>query len=254
MIRFFAYLLVGLLFSPNESLAKPEKIRVGVTHFPPFYEITNDAPLQGLGIDVIDALNTVQTDYEFIPVPASPRRRHDMFAQGRFDMSFFDHYEWGWEKLDVEKTDVYLEGGEVYVTLKTPQVDQSFFDTLEDKSIAAILGYHYGFADYNNNPDALRKKFNITLTNDHEQILKMVLGGRVQVGVFTETYLARYFQRDFMARNRLLVSKRYDQRYNFITLVRKGFTPSANKIQDYMDKLRTLPEYQWLRDKYGIEW
>jgi len=247
----FCLIFIGLHVSAN---AAPQIVRVGVTHFPPFYETSDTQSTTGLGMDVIEGLNALQSDYTFVPILASPRRRHQMFAEERFDMSFFDHLEWGWDTSLVDATDVYLEGGEVYATLKTPKVTDSYFDDIVSKSLAGILGYHYGFANYETDPIRLKARFDITLTNDHEQILKIVMGGRAEVGIFTETYLKRLFQKDFMIRNRLVVSGRYDQRYGFRTIVRKGFTPSARTMQKLMTQLRADPNSQWITDKYGLDW
>lgn len=231
-----------------------ETVKVGVSHFPPFYFISPDGNVKGLGMDVIQALNELQEDYEFIAVPTSPRRRHQMFAEKKYDISFFDHLAWGWDKTQVDTTDVYLSGGEVFITAKKNGRNQSYFDAITDKSIAAILGYHYKFADYQTDPETLKNKFDITLTKSQEQIVKLVLSGRVEIGIITETYLLRSFQKDANVRKALLVSDHYDQSYHFRTIVRKGIEPSADYLNQLIQAIRNDPSFAWIEDKYGIAW
>lgn len=231
-----------------------EIVKVGVTHFPPFYDVTPDGNVKGLGIDLIQALNELQEDYEFVAVPTSPRRRHQMFAEKKYDISFFDHLEWGWDKTQVDTTDVYLSGGEVFITAKKAGRNQSYFNNIKDKSIAAILGYHYKFADYQTDPETLEHMFDITLTNSQEQIVKLVLSGRIDIGIITETYLLRYFQKDSNARKSLLISDHYDQSYHFRTIVRKSIEPSADYLNQLMQAIRSDPSFAWIKNKYGIAW
>ncbi len=246
-------LIVNMFVASFPAMAS-EIVRVGVTHFPPFYDVHENGEVHGLGIDVINALNTIQSDYLFQPVPASPLRRHAMFHEGRFDMSFFDHVVWGWDREKVESTPVYLTGGEVFITLKDPSKNQSYFTDIEKRSIAAIRGYHYRFTNFETDPKALHKRFNITLTNSPDHIIKLVEEKRVDIGIVTETYLLKYFQKHFTARAKFLTSNSYDQRYNFTTIVRKGFTPSAQKMNDLMKQVRTDPRFKWIKDTYGLDW
>ncbi|NVJ93378.1 MAG: transporter substrate-binding domain-containing protein [Methylocystaceae bacterium] len=231
-----------------------ETVKVGVAHFPPFYDVTPDGNVKGLGMDVIQALNELQKDYEFVAVPTTPRRRHQMFVEKKYDMSFFDHLAWGWDKTQVDTTDVYLSGGEVFITAKKAGRSQSYFNDIKDKSIAAILGYNYKFADYQTDPETLKYMFNITLTKSPEQIIKLVSSGYVDIGVITKTYLLRYFKKDANARKTLLISDHYDQSYHFRTIVRKGVKPSADYLNQLMQVIRSDPSFAWIKDKYGITW
>lgn len=252
-VRLVFMLVVSMWLMASPAMAS-QVVRVGVTHFPPFYDVHENGEVHGLGIDVINALNTIQSDYLFQPVPASPLRRHAMFREGRFDMSFFDHVVWGWDREKVESTPVYLSGGEVFITLKDPSKNQSYFSNIEKRSIAAIRGYHYHFTNFETDPKALHKRFDITLTNSADHIIKLVEEKRVDIGIVTETYLLKYFQKHFTARAKFLTSNSYDQRYNFTTIVRKGFTPSAKKMNELMTQVRTDPRFKWMKDTYGLDW
>jgi len=250
-----AFFLITLLNIATSTHAQTIKtVNVGVTHFPPFYDVTSNGQVSGLGIDIIRALNHIQSSYHFTPVIASPRRRHAMFKQGRFDMSFFDHLAWGWDMDEVDATQVYLTGGEVFITRKIKGRDQTYFNDIHQRSVAAIRGYHYKFADYQTDPQILKRHFQITLTNSQDHIIKLVEENRVDIGILTETYLLQYFQSNPAAKSKFLSANEYDQLYNFRTIVRKGTSPSALKMDKLMTQLRTHPDYDWLKEKYGIDW
>jgi ABC-type amino acid transport substrate-binding protein len=249
-----ALFVLFIFLSPPSNLEAREIVRVGVSHFPPFYIIENESTVSGLGVDLTKIFNEMQDTYEFVNVLTTPRRRHKMFDEGRFDVSFFDHLEWGWDKSKVDASDVYFNGGEVFITANKPDRKQSYFETLKNKSIAAINGYHYKFSGYISDPKKLKKRFNITLTNDQDQIIKMVVSGNIDLGIITETYLLSYFQTHPSARTAIIAASSYDQEYNFRTIVRKTAKISAEKIYELIKKVQTDPKYDWLKQKYGIQW
>lgn len=236
------------------SVHAREEVLVSVTHFPPFYNVTQDNTVSGLGIDLLDTFNKIQDEYLFKPVIASAMRRHKMFDEGRYDLSFFDHMEWGWQGKDVDTTEVYLEGGEVFITANEPDRDQSFFKDIERKSIAAMLGYHYRFADYVSDPQSLKRRFDIVLTDTQDQIIKLVLNKRVDIGIITETYLKKYFQTNLTSRSKILQSQTYDHPYKFRTILRKNGPVSVQEIEQLINTVRTSNAHKWIKEKYGIDW
>ncbi|WP_419715198.1 hypothetical protein [Kiloniella laminariae] len=177
-----------------------------------------------------------------------------MFKKGAYDVSLFDHIEWGWDRSQVEATRRYLTGGERYITLSGSEVHPDFFDDLSDKKIGAILGYHYRFSDYEADPAALSQKFDISLVTNQMQILKMVLSKRVQVGVMTESFLEYYFQSHQEMRSVLLISDHYDQPYNFVGIVRKNGPISAAQLEKILFSVFTDNRFDWIAGKYGITW
>ncbi|WP_419905842.1 substrate-binding periplasmic protein [Kiloniella sp.] len=252
MRQLFIFLLINsALLNSVEAI---ETVRINITHFPPFYIVSNNAPSTGLGIDLIKAMNEIQSDYRFETIEISPRRRHHLFDKGVYDVSLFDHIQWGWDEAKVEITDVYLSGGERYIALASNVTNQTYFNDLPNKKIGAILGYHYNFADFESDPDKLNDRFDITLVDKQIQILKLVLGNRVEVGVITETYLLQYLQTHKNLKDLISVSNTYDQPYNFIGIVRKNGPISAKKLEHIIHSVTQAPEYRWIEIKYGINW
>lgn len=222
-----------------------ELVRVGGYDFPPFVEAESGGQPKGLTLDLVEALNKAQSQYEFRFVPTSARRRYADVAEGRFDLIFFESPEWEWAAKGhpVEFSNVFLKGGEVYVAPAKPGRGQEWFAELKGKRMVGILGYHYGFANFDSDPETLSKNWNMKLVGSHRSSIEMVLAERIDVGVVTDSYLWAYLARNPAAAERLLVSERYDQRYNHRVLVRKGSpisTETVNNLLAGMERDGTL--------------
>lgn len=222
-----------------------QMVRVGGYDFPPFVETDAGGKHFGLTLDLIAALNAAQSRYEFTFVPVSARRRYGDLQEGRFDAMFFESPEWGWagKTYPVEFSNVFLRGGEIFIAQAQPGRGQDFFADIKSKRIIGILGYHYGFANFEADPEILAKSFNIKLVNSNRSSIEMVLAGRTDVAVVTDSYLWSYLKQNAGAAERLLVSDRYDQIYNHRILVRRDGpidTAAVNALLADLDKAGTL--------------
>lgn len=233
---FRAVLLPLMVLATSAQAA--EVVKVGGYEFPPFVE-TDKAGPRGLTVQLINALNQLQPDYRFEFVPVSARRRYGDLAAGRFDVMFFESPQWEWQArgLPVDFTKVFLSGGEVYIAEAKPGRGQDYFDKIGEKSLVGILGYHYGFAAFDADPDQLAKRFDIKLVNSNKSSIELVLNGRRDIAVVTDLYLRDYLRANLAAKDRLLISTRLDQVYDHQVLVRRGGPISVEIMDMLMDKL-----------------
>lgn len=243
MRLFFTMLLAGLALFAGAGEAA-QVVRVGGYDFPPFVENEGGVP-KGLALDLIDALNKRQSDYDFRFVPVSARRRYAELVENRYDVMFFESPDWEWSEkgYPVDFTNVFLRGGEVFIASAKPGRGPDYFNDIKGKRIVGILGYHYGFANFNADPDHLTRNLGMKLVNTHRSSIEMVLAERMDVGVVTDAYLWAYLARNPDAAARLLVSERYDQVYNHRVLVRRGGpvpVAAINRLLADMDKDGTL--------------
>lgn len=213
-----------------------EVVRVGGYEFPPFVEPDPSGQHKGLTLDLIDALNKAQSRYEFRFVATSSRRRYSDIVAGHVDVIFFESPEWEWAArgLPVDFTPPFLQGGEVYIAPAKPGRGQEFFSELKGKRLVGLLGFHYGFANFLADPDILAKSFNMKLVNNHRSSIEMVLADRMDVAVVTDSYLWSYLRQNPNARERLLISERYDQRYNHRVLVRRNGPIDVDTVSTMM--------------------
>lgn len=237
---------------PPASAQPRDTVVVGGYAFPPYVELASDARPSGLTLDVLEILNRSQERYDFRFFLTTPTRRYQDFEAGRFDAILFEMPEWGWQGHAVEVSRQFATDGEVYVALAADGRGEGFFDDVGAKRIAAILGYNYGFAGFRNDPAELGRRFDIALVNDHGATVELVLRGRVEVGVVTESFLDRHLAAHPADRPRLLISQRRDQVYSHRVLARPGLAPSAEQIAMLILQADAAGRLTALWQRYGL--
>ncbi len=248
-IKFLVLILICGLFGQIFA----ETINVGGYTFPPFLEKKGDNYV-GVVFDIIEELNNFQDKYEFQFVPTASRRRTEHFEKKIFDIIMFEDIAWGWsDRNDVVASKVFLEGGEVYIAKADPSRNQSYFDDLSNKSIAGILGYHYGFAGFSGDDKYLKENFDIQLSTSHEGNIRKVLAGRSDVSVVTLSYLNKYLKENPDKRNQLLISDKFDQRFHHTILFRKNGKISVDEMNALITGMENSGAFARIWAKYGIE-
>lgn len=249
------FVLAALCLWPLANVAvawadqAPKIVKVGGYSFPPF--VDQD---QGVTLDLVNALNAYQNDYNFVIVPTSSRRRYSDLVDGRFDVIFFESVSWGWQTHMVDSSQVYLQGdGEVYVALAKPGRDKRFFADLNSRSLLGVTGYHYAFANYEGDPVMLQKKFTISFADDSNALMRMLSKERGEIAVVTKSFLQSYIAQHPELKGAFLISDKYDQRYQHTALVRKGAPLSAHDIDTLLDGMEKAGVLAKLWAKYGIK-
>lgn len=238
-------LLLILAVLVGGAASARDVVNVGGYEFGPFVDVDASGKASGLALDLIDTLNRHQDRYEFRFVLTSPSRRYKDFEDRKFDVIFFESPDWGWRErnLPVESSQVFLDGGELYIARAKPGRGQDYFTDFTGKRMVGILGYHYGFAGFVADPAELSRRFGMTLVNDNAASIEMILKDRGDVAVVTDAYLKRYLKSRPGVAETLLVSDRLDQPYAHRALVRRGASIAVADIDRMlaaMDKDRTL--------------
>ncbi|WII72070.1 transporter substrate-binding domain-containing protein [Bdellovibrio sp. 22V] len=242
---------IVFFFISLSALAKPIPVLVGGYEFPP-YIMRKNGHVQGLTLDFIELLNQKQTKYAFTFVLTSPTRRYSDMKDGRFQIIPFESSTWGWSRELIESSKIFHEGGEVFITLKEKGKDQSYFKSLEGKTIKGIQGYHYEFVGLSTAPKAL-KNFNIELTSTHDGNILSVLNKRAELAIVSKEYLDLYLQENPDVKERLLVSKDFDQIYRLGVLVKqKGSPISVAEVNRIIDSVVKDGSWNSLLKKKGI--
>ena len=240
------WLSLAMLVSASAWAASP--VKVGGYPFPPFVDGKS-----GLSLDLIEAMNQAQDDYQFEFVETSANRRYQHMAEERFSLMLFENQAWGWDPNAVEASRVFLSGdGEVFVAKAVPGRGQSYFRDIHTLRLVGTLGYHYAFANYVADPDALKKKFRITLVADGKQALPLVLQDLADVAIVTKSWLQGYLLARPEDAAQLLVSERMDQVYQHTVLVRKGSKPTVDEVNQILRKLEASGALRKLWTRHGI--
>lgn len=213
-------------------------VRVGAAHFPPYTIRPEKGDDSGLLPQLVEALNAVQSDFNFVLVPTSIPRRFRDFQQGRIDMAIFENPDWGWKKIPHVDVDMGLEDAEIFVAKRKDGRTQAYFDDLKGKHLALFSGYHYEFAQFNADPKFLAEHYNASLTYSHDANLLMVLRERTDIALVTRSYLSDYLARHHAEASQLLASERVDQVYRHFALLSPKAAISGEQFSALLQKLR----------------
>ena len=244
--------ILALISSSTVLSQQPVTVMVGMYPFAPFVEQDDSDSASGMTPDLVVALNRNQKKYVFKTVLIPPKRRYQSYQRGDYDVIFYENKAWGWQDYDVEVSKVYQKGGEVYVALKQSGRGQEYFERFDDKRMMGILGFHYGFADFNADEKFLHSKFDMSLSLDNDRNLIKLLKQRGDVVVVTKAYLQRYLKNYPGVKEYLLISEKLDQEYNHTVLLRPDGNISVSEVNQMLDDLTSSGEMKRLFDKYGI--
>lgn len=245
-------LLVALAVLAAQPLLAAQLVKVGAYHFPPYViKPEADAP-QGLLPELLTALNNQQSDYKFVLVATSVPRRFRDFQNARYDLIMFESPTWGWQNTAHETFDLQVQDAEVYVAKAIAGRGQGYFSDLSGKRLALFSGYHYGFAQFNADPEYLTKQFNAVLTYSHDSNLLMVLRERADLTVVTRSYLRDYLLRYPEQRAQMLVSDRVDQVYRHQALLRPNAPISVENLRRVLLQLRDGGKLSALYRRYDL--
>lgn len=225
-------------------------VKVGGYDFPPFVDKSPGGT--SLTLDLIAALNAFQKKYVFEFVETSSKRRFINFDEGKYDLIFFESIGWGWQGKDVDASDVIMQGGAVYITRADKNKDQHYFDHLQGKTIWGILGYHYGFANFNSDHEYLKKKFNAHMTTSQDGLIEAAVTGRADISVVVKEYLQIYLFKHPDVEKKILISKKFDAVNHYTILVRKGISPDVGEINKLLSDMENAGILKKLWGKYNL--
>jgi len=232
-----------------------ELVHVAAADFPPYvFKPKNNGDVTvGLLPELLDALNQQQGDYQFVMRPTAIQRRFRDFEQGRVDMAIFENPDWGWQGIAGARIDMGLEDAEIFVARAEAERGQDYFEVLEGKRLALFSGYHYRFADFNNEQEYLIQRFNAVLTYSHDSNLLMVLRNRADIALITRSYLGLYLERNPQHADKLLASQRVDQIYRHYALLRPQAPISPEHLSGLFQQLRENGKLERIFSRYQIE-
>jgi polar amino acid transport system substrate-binding protein len=249
IVLFFGTVLFLCAFLIETDAAE---VRVGGYSFPPFVE-NADGKFEGITLDIIKAMNTLQDVYVFKFVPTASKRRYRDFERGAFDLIMFENIQWGWAGKPVEQSDVFHQGGEVYIARVEHGRDQGYFEDFTGKRIVGFVGYHYGFANFNADETFLKNQFNATMTMTHEGNIRSVANGRVDIAVVTISFLKKYLHHHPEIQGKILIFQKLDQRYNHTMLMRANTHPTISEINVLIQKMKENNVFTNILESYGIK-
>lgn len=254
--KLLAILAAAIMLATAPVYAKETEITVGVYHFPPIASVGNSGEATGLLGDLLQELEQAHPTVSFRVFHTSPKRRYLDFDAGLYDVIFFESPDWGWTEKEVDISRPILADEELYVALKKPGRDSSFFDNLKSRSIVAISGYHYGFTGYETDNSVLEQRFNIEFSDSHTRNIKLIKADRpsvAEVAIVSYSYLQRHLARHPEDWDKLLISNEPDQRYQLSIIARKDGAASADEMLRLLAPLVDNGRYRQLVENWGLQ-
>lgn len=238
---------VGAFLQP--AWAAPVPVIVGGYQFEPFVEETG-----GVTKDLIAFLNAEQSDYEFRFLAIPARRRYDLIREGKLDLLMFEMAVWGWQDManQIETTAPLLDGQEVFVARGDNPVGASVFNNPTARRLALTIGYHYGFADFNADPNFLKNHFDVVFAEYQRHTLRHVLAGTADVALVNNAFLERTLIREPELRSQLITSPKSDQHYELPLLIRRGGPLSADRMAAILSRLNTEKKLRPFFENQGL--
>lgn len=230
-------------------------INLGAYYFPPVAEVGEDRLVSGLLGDLLHRIEASNPDVHFNVVYTSPKRRHLDFEAGLYDAIFFESNTWGWSGRDVTTSPPLLTDEELYVALKKPGRDQSFFNHVADHRIVALSGYHYYFSDFETDTGALKNRFDIELSDSQSRNLQLIMADRpsvAEVTISSRAYLNTYFSKHPDDRKKLLISDKPGHTFNLRIIARKNGPVSADELYQMLTPIIKTGTYRSLVQKWGL--
>ncbi len=254
--RTLAVIIAALLLGGIPIAQAKTVITVGAYHFPPVAEVSEDRQPQGLLADLIQGLDAAHDDIDIQIFHTSPKRRHLDFDAGLYDVMFFESPNWGWTNRDITVSRPILIDEDFYIALRKPGRDLDFFDDIRNRQLIAISGYHYGFADLENDTKTLKNKFRIEFSDSHSRNLNLIKADRpsvAEVAIISRAYLQMHLSQQPDDWRHLLISDRLDQRYELRIIARKNGPVSASDMMQRLAPLVTDGSYRMMVEKWGLQ-
>lgn len=227
------------------SKKQPLAINVAATFWPPFL---NEEGV-GMGAEVLDALNSIQTKFDFKLVPIPVKRRVQAIELGRADIIMWDNINWGWPKSRFEASLPLLESKDVFITYnKNTNVYQ-----LERERICIVRGYHYKFLDYSTDTAKIDDMYDVIMVRTENETIKMAILNRCEVSLASTSALNWYFKQNPNSKGTVIVTDRVDTEYTRHFLVPKNAPISVNEINELIKKANALGLLKPIYEKYGQE-
>jgi ABC-type amino acid transport substrate-binding protein len=230
------------------SAPRVKTVRVGGYPFPPYVE-DEGGTYTGAVIDLIELLNSFQTELRFEFVPTSAARRFKDLIEGAYDVLFFQPKEWGPVETPLTASRPYAKDREVCVT------------RTEDGGRFTC----YAWSGEKRPLRAPRPQESDSLGEDPErpqtdhaergqgENIAAVLDKRVDAAMVTKSFLQRYLQLFPSIIPLLHVSDKPLQPLTHRFVIRADYKQTAEEIGGLIAALEKAGYLAILYDKYELE-
>ena len=237
-VALFGFAAVLLMVGGQAAKAnEPVQVKVGAYEYSDVFFYENGQP-KGLVPQLITVLNDFQEEYEFRLVETSSRRRYQGLTAGEFDLLLFDSAKWDWQEFEVQFSDPLLIESDLYVALADGEDPEALFSNVTFHPILCVLGFHYGFADFNADPVFLEDNFDVLLRYNEQEVLNGLLAGEAPIGIISAGFLTTKLNEQPELREKLVFSELPDAQYDLVAVMSGNSAISREKFNQLIAKVK----------------
>ena len=239
----------GMVAKANE----PIPVKVGAYEYGVVYFYQDGEP-RGMAPSLIDLLNDFQDEYAFELSETSSRRRYQAVVDGEVDLVLLESSKWDWENYDVRFSGPIVQEEDLYVALADRGNAEALFSDIASYPMLCVLGFHYGFADFNADPAYLRQNFDVLLRYNEKEVLAGLLAGEAPIGVVSAGFLAAQFGEIPGLRNSLVIADQPDATYDLVSVLSEGSAIPLERFNQLVSELRATGEVErlWQQFRAGL--
>lgn len=244
----FVILILSLIAIASAN-STPKEVRIAAYEYPPYFTTENAQHLVG---DIVQALNAMQSDYQFSVVHIAPNGRYDALRpQGCCDVMLFEDRSWGWEQVDyaVQLSTPIYEDKERFVARKRINRGQSFFQ-VKGLRFGGIIGYHYSFVANEKDNRVLEEEYGIYLGHSHQVNLRMLLNGRLDLIMLADAYIRSVLTEE--TRSKLLLSEQHYGLHQLSAVTNPNKAINGDKLEVLLSDLRQSGKLQQIFAKHRL--
>lgn len=234
--RLLCFLAVVFASSPAVAQHRTD-VMVGVYEYSVVHFYLHDKET-GFAHDLVRRLNEVQGDYHFVTVETSSRRRYNDLASGRIDMILLQNPDWNWRGRDVGFSTPIVWEYDILVAGRALVPGPSYFNNVLERSIAGVLGFHYKFADFRDDPKQLTRLLDISLLYNEPEVLEAVIRGDAEIGVVSAGFMSRKFSHVADLADRIAMGPRADNSYQLASVISRNAPITVERYNSYLNDLR----------------
>lgn len=246
--------LILIIYVPSpvasQQRIEPIDIVVGLSVRPPFL---NASEKSGAGPDILKALNTIQTEYNFLFKAIPSSRKTQSIKENWVDIFMWDNLAWGWGNTIAQTSIPLVNSKDIYIALVEDNRNDDFFDDLSKRKLSFVNNYHYKITNFETNKDELSKRFDFYMVHSEEAAIRMVLSKRVEATIISETALHWFLIKNPQYFSQILISKNFDTRYSRHFLVPKNSAINIEDINLFLKSANKKGLLAPIYKKYGLE-
>ncbi|WP_297021316.1 ABC transporter substrate-binding protein [Thalassospira sp.] len=220
-------------------------VKVGAYEYGVVYFFDDGRP-SGMVPSLIRLLNDSQDEYAFELVETSSRRRYRSVTNGEVDLVLLESSKWEWEELDVLFSDPIVQEQDLYLTLAGRGDADMRFSDVTSYPMLCVLGFHYGFAGFNADPEYMRSNFDVLLRYNEKEVLDGLLAGEAPIGVVSAGFLALEFGTNPDVRDRVTIASQPDATYDLVSVLSDNSAISLERFNQLIAELHEDGEVERL--------